>query len=302
MLITALADVEPRSRKVAVGEFDGVHLGHREVIRGNDTVLTFEPHPLAVVRPEATPRLLTDLARKAELMARLGVQELAVIPFDQGFAHQSPQEFIDHILVERLQATHVSVGDNFRFGHRAAGDVEMLRADARFQTRVVPLVEVEGEIVSSSHIRGLLLAGEVDVAARFLGAPFQLSGIVVSGDRRGRELGFPTANIVPEEAMVYPGHGVYAALADDACAAVSIGVRPTFHTGRAPLVEAYLIDREVDLYGQTLRLDFLMRLRGERRFDSAQALIEQMADDVRRTREICAARRETAPDESELRG
>jgi riboflavin kinase/FMN adenylyltransferase len=287
MRVTKLTDAEPRPRRIAVGEFDGVHLGHREVIRGSDTVLTFEPHPLQVVRPEAAPRLLTTLDAKAELIDTLGVQELVLIPFDDTFAHQSPQEFIDHILVERLNATRVSVGENFRFGHRATGDPEMLGADGRFETRVVPLVEVEGEIISSSHIRALVAAGEVELAARFLGAPFQMRGEVVTGDRRGRELGFPTANIVPDEAYVCPGHGVYVARAVDACAAVNVGVRPTFGTGRAVLVEVYLLDRDVDLYGHVLKVDFLRRLRGEKRFDSVDALIEQMNDDVRRTRELC---------------
>jgi riboflavin kinase/FMN adenylyltransferase len=282
-----LSEVRGRPRRVAVGDFDGVHLGHREVIRGNDTVLTFEPHPRRVVRPEAAPKLLTSLEVKAELIGALGVDELVVIPFDQGFAHQSPQEFIDHILVERLQATRVSVGENFRFGHRAAGDPELLAADGRFETRVVPLVEVEGEIVSSSHIRGLVLAGEVELAARFLGAPFQLRGEVVKGDQRGRTLGFPTANLVPDEALVCPGHGIYAARTREACAAVSIGVRPTFGTGRSLLIEAYLLDWDKDLYGTELRIDFLARLRGERRFDSSEALIEQMRIDVARTRELC---------------
>ena len=287
MQVTMLSEVRGRPRRVAVGEFDGVHLGHREVIRGSDTVLTFEPHPLRVIRPEAAPKLLTSLDAKAELVAELGVEELVVIPFDDGFAHQTPQEFIDHILVERLQATRVSVGENFRFGHRAAGDAALLAADGRFETRVVALVEVDGEIVSSSHIRGLILAGEVELAARFLGAPFQLRGPVVEGDRRGRTLGFPTANLVPDEALVCPGHGIYAARTPEACAAVSIGVRPTFGTGRALLVEAYLLDWDRDLYGQELRIDFLARLRGERRFDSPEALIEQMQIDVQQTRELC---------------
>jgi riboflavin kinase/FMN adenylyltransferase len=289
MEITVLPDVSPRPRRVAVGEFDGVHLGHREVIRGNDTVLTFEPHPLRVVRPEAAPRLLTSLDAKAELIAAVGVEELVIIPFDQGFAHQSPAEFIDHILVDALGATSVSVGENFRFGHKAAGDSTLLSADGRFETRVVPLVEVDGEVVSSSHIRGLVLAGEVDQATRFLGHPFEMRGEVVTGDRRGRELGFPTANIVPDEDLVYPGHGVYAGRADGACAAVSVGVRPTFGTGRAVLIEAYLLDRDVDLYGKVLSVEFLRRLRGERRFDSVDALIEQMRHDVELTRELCRA-------------
>jgi riboflavin kinase/FMN adenylyltransferase len=287
MRITKLPDAEPRPRRLAVGEFDGVHRGHREVIAGSDTVLTFEPHPLRVVRPEAAPKLLTSLEVKADLIAGLGVQELVVIPFDQGFAHQTPQEFIDDVLVGRLGATHVSVGENFRFGHRASGDPAMLVADGRFETSIVPMVEVEGEIISSSHIRGLVLAGEVDVAARFLGAPFQMRGEVVEGERRGRELGFPTANLVPDDALVTPGHGVYAARADDVCAAVNVGVRPTFGTGRAVLVEAFLIDYEGDLYGRQLRIDFIERLRGERRFHSVEALVEQMHLDVERTRELC---------------
>jgi riboflavin kinase/FMN adenylyltransferase len=287
MQVTMLADVEARPRRVAVGEFDGVHLGHREVIAGNDTVLTFEPHPLAVVRPEAAPRLLTTLDAKAELIAGLGVQELVLIPFDERFAAQTPQEFIDHVLVERLQATHVSVGENFRFGHGAAGDTAMLGADERFETRVVRLVEVDGEIVSSSHIRALVTAGDVEHAARLLGFPFQMRGAVVTGDRRGRELGFPTANIVPDEDLVCPGHGIYAARADHRCAAVSVGVRPTFGTGRAVLVEAFLLDFEGDLYGHTLRVDFVARLRGERRFDTVEALIAQMRVDVVQTRRLC---------------
>lgn len=282
-----LPDAQPRPRRVAVGEFDGVHIGHREVIAGSDAVLTFEPHPLRVVRPEAAPKLLTSLDAKAELVASLGVEELVVIPFDEGFAHQSPQEFVDHVLVEKLCATRVSVGENFRFGHRAAGDPAMLAADGRFETRVVALVELDGEVVSSSHIRALVLAGEVEQAARFLGAPFQLRGEVVQGDQRGRTLGFPTANIVPDEALVCPGHGVYVAKAGGDCAAVNVGVRPTFGTGRAVLVEAYLLDRDVDLYGETLKIDFISRLRGERRFESVDALVEQMHKDVEATRRLC---------------
>jgi riboflavin kinase/FMN adenylyltransferase len=285
MQVTMLGDVAPRARRVAVGEFDGVHLGHREVIAGNDTVLTFEPHPLAVIRPEAAPKLLTSLEVKIELVAGLGVEELVVVPFDERFAAQSPGEFIDQILIGRMGSTHVSVGENFRFGNGAAGDTDMLQADPRFETRVVELVEVDGEIVSSSHIRALVPAGDVDHAERFLGAPFQLRGEVVAGDRRGRTLGFPTANIVPDERLVCPGHGVYAARADGSPAAVSVGVRPTFGTGRAVLVEAYLLDRDEDLYGRHMRVDFLSRLRGERRFDTVEALVEQMERDVQETRE-----------------
>ncbi|HEV7937772.1 MAG TPA: bifunctional riboflavin kinase/FAD synthetase [Solirubrobacteraceae bacterium] len=295
MKITRLPDVEGKERRLAVGSFDGVHLGHREVIRGSDSVLTFDPHPTAIVAPQHTPKLLTSLDVKAELVEALGVNELILIPFDADFAKRSAQEFIDDVLVGALGATYVSVGENFRFGNRAKGDPQMLAEDERFSTRVAPLLEVEGEIVSSSHIRGLVLAGEVEQATRFLGAPFQMRGEVVHGDERGRELGFPTANLIPDDALVCPGHGVYACLADtgdgDAPlpAAVNIGVRPTFDTGRGELIEAYILDFKGDLYGKQLRLDFLSRLRGERRFSSAEALIEQMRRDVQRTREIAAA-------------
>jgi riboflavin kinase/FMN adenylyltransferase len=287
--VTHLPDVERRERSVAVGTFDGVHLGHREVIDGSDSVLTFDPHPVSVVAPQHTPKLLTTLERKAELIASLGVQELIVIPFDAEFARRSADEFIDDVLVGALGATRVAIGENFRFGHKAQGDPRLLAADTRFTTVVCPLLEVGGEIVSSSHIRGLLLAGEVAEANQLLGAPFELSGEVKHGDERGRRLGFPTANLVPDEALVCPGHGVYACLADGQPAAVSIGVRPTFKTGRGELIEAYILDFDADIYGEILRIEFLDRLRGERRFESPQALVAQMHRDVEQTREIAQA-------------
>jgi riboflavin kinase/FMN adenylyltransferase len=278
--VTRLDEAEGRRRKVAVGEFDGVHLGHREVIRGADTVLTFEPHPLQVIRPEAAPKLLTSLDRKVELLDGLGVEELVLIEFDRAFAQRSAQEFVDGVLAGTLQATHVSVGENFRFGHKAAGDAALLDQQEAFETRVTPLVEVDQEIVSSTLIRHLIQLGDVERANRLLGDPFQLRGTVVEGDRRGRTLGYPTANLVPDEALVYPGHGVYAAYANGQPAAVSVGVRPTFGTGRGVLVEAFLIDFEGDLYGTELRLDFVRRLRGERAFPTVDALVEQMGEDV----------------------
>jgi riboflavin kinase / FMN adenylyltransferase len=190
------------------------------------------------------------------------------------------------VLVERLTARAVSVGENFRFGAGAQGDAALLSADGRFEARVVALREVEGEIVSSSQIRSLIAAGEVARAAVLLGDPFELRAAVVSGERRGRELGFPTANLVPPDGVVCPGHGVYACLANGQPAAVSIGVRPTFGTGRAELIEAYLIDFDGELYGTELRLRFLQRLRGERRFESVADLVEEMHRDVERTRAI----------------
>ena len=286
MKITRLPDAEPRPRRVAVGTFDGVHLGHRRVIDGSDTVLTFEPHPVSVVAPQAAPRLLTTLERKAELIEQEGVDELVVVPFDKEFAARSAQDFIDHVLVETLGATRVSVGENFRFGHKAAGDAELLRADGRFEAHVEPLLEVDGEVVSSSHIRGLVLGGAVEYAGHLLGAPFTVTGEVVHGDERGRSLGYPTANLVPPDGYVVPGHGVYAALADGVPAAVNVGVRPQFETGRGELIEAYLIDWDGDLYGKPLQIEFLKRLRGERRFPSVDDLVEQMGRDVEQARQI----------------
>jgi riboflavin kinase/FMN adenylyltransferase len=296
MKVTMLPDAEPRRRHVAVGEFDGVHLGHRAVIGNADTVLTFEPHPRAVVAPDAAPKLITPLPVKADIIAGLGVRELVVIPFDKDFASIPAQEFIDGVLLERLGAAEVRVGENFRFGHKAQGDVALLRAQDAFTTSVAELVEADGEIVSSTHIRGLIVAGEVEAAGRFLGLPYHLRGVVQHGDKRGRTLGYPTANLVPDNALVYPGNGVYAcraAVEEDGewkwwAAAVSIGVRPTFVTGRGVLIEAFLIDYEGDLYGRELRLAFLRRLRGEKRFDSVDGLLEQMAADVDQTRSIAA--------------
>jgi riboflavin kinase / FMN adenylyltransferase len=290
MDVTWLPDAARRPRHLAVGEFDGVHLGHREVIRGADTVLTFEPHPRTVVAPDSAPKLLTSLEIKADLIAGLGVDELVVIPFDGARMAQTAQEFIDQELVGRLGAERVSVGENFRFGNRARGDAALLREQSAFETRVVELVEADGEIISSTHIRGLVAAGDVAAAARFLGAPFQMRGTIAHGDKRGRSLGFPTANLVPDPRLVVPDHGIYACRAtiDGSAfvAAVNVGVRPTFKTGRGLLVEAFLLDFEGDIYGREMRLDFVERLRGERRFDSVDALVEQMGADVEETRRI----------------
>ena len=294
--IVPLSEAARRTRRVAVGTFDGVHRGHRAVIDGADTVLTFDPHPTSILHPPAAPKLLTTVARKAELVGALGVEELVVIPFDATFAEQEAEAFIDEILVDALGAQQVAVGENFRFGHRAKGDADLLRADERFVTRVVKLLEIDGEIVSSSHIRGLIAGGAVGYAATLLGDPFVLAGEVVHGDEVGHDLGFPTANLVPDDAHALPGHGIYAcgAQLEDGSehpAAVSIGVRPTFASGRGELVEAFLLDWEGDLYGTTLRLSFHKRLRGERRFATPEALVEQMHRDVEDTRRVLTAAR-----------
>jgi riboflavin kinase / FMN adenylyltransferase len=299
MKVTLLPDVDPESgpRSVAIGTFDGVHLGHREVIRGSDTVLTFDPHPLSVIHPEATPKLLNTFAVKRDLLADLGVDELVIIPFDRAFSEQSAEDFVQHVLIDKLRAERVSVGENFRFGKGAKGTEQLLRSHSEFETHVTPLVEVAGETISSTQIRGLVAAGEVGQAAAFLGRPFLFEGQVVEGDRRGRELGMPTANLVPDDRLVTPGHGVYAAWAQlmpsethpgasGLAAAVNVGVRPTFATGRGLLVEAHLIGFEGDIYGQTLRIAFLERMRGERAFESVDALVAQMNRDVEQARDI----------------
>jgi riboflavin kinase/FMN adenylyltransferase len=286
--VTPLPEAGHRRRRIAIGTFDGVHVGHRKVIEGSDTVLTFEPHPLSVIHPEAAPKLILPFEIKRDVIEGLGVTELVVIRFDKAFSQIVAEEFCSRILIETLGAELVAVGENFRFGARAKGDPRMLRAQDEFETEVVPLVEVDGETVSSTRIRAQVAAGDVEGAMRCLGAPFLLEGEVVSGDKRGRTLGFPTANLVPDEGYVYPGHGVYAAFANGMPAAVNVGVRPTFETGRGVLVETYVIDETVDLYGKTLRVAFIARLRGEKRFGNVEDLVEQIQRDVDEARDLCA--------------
>jgi riboflavin kinase/FMN adenylyltransferase len=289
IVVTSLPDAEPRPRHVAIGTFDGVHRGHRAVIDDADTVLTFDPHPLEILHPAALPKLITPFAVKRDVIEGLGVKELIVVPFDEQFATVTAEQFIEEILIGRLGAERISVGENFRFGARAKGDPAMLSARPEFETRVVPLVEVDGETVSSTRIRALVAAGDMEAARHALGAPFMVEGTVVKGDQRGRELGFPTANIVPDDRLAIPGHGVFAAFANGVPAAVNVGVRPTFETGRGVLIETYLIDREEDLYGKTLRVAFVERLRGEKRFPGAEELIEQMHRDVEDAVRVCGS-------------
>jgi riboflavin kinase/FMN adenylyltransferase len=287
--VTSLPDAQPRPRHVAIGTFDGVHLGHQAVIDDADTVLTFDPHPLEVLHPAALPKLIMPFSVKRDVIDGLGVRELVVIPFDAEFAKRGAEDFIEHVLVEKLTAERVSVGENFRFGAKAKGDPAMLGSHSQFETRVVPLVEVDGETVSSTRIRALVAAGDMVAARHCLGAPFMVEGEVVHGDQRGRELGFPTANIVPDDRLAIPGHGVYAAFANGVPAAVNVGIRPTFETGRGVLIETYLIDHEEDLYGKTLRVAFVERLRGEKRFPDAEQLIAQMREDVEDAKRVCAS-------------
>ena len=302
----SLAEVPPTpgGRSVALGTFDGVHRGHRRVIaaaaegareRGmRPVVVTFDPHPLQVLKPEEPPRLLTAAATKAALVAGLGVDELIAIPFTAELSRQSAEDFCDGVLVRALDARRVSVGSNFRFGRGASGDAGSLQARPEFETVVVPLVEHGDAPVSSSRIRELVADGDVVGAAELLEAPYRLVGEVVRGDGRGRELDMPTINLQPPPGLVVPGAGIYAArahgdaLGADIPAAVSIGVRPTFEDDGDLRVEAHLIGFDGDLYGETVWLEFLKRLRDEVKFDSAQALQRQMRADVDQTREIAA--------------
>ena len=291
MKVTPFREVERRERVVAVGTFDGVHLGHREVIGGADTVLTFDPHPMSVTIPERAPMLLTSPERKAELVASLGVEEMVVISFDQEFAEHTAEQFVSEVLVDGLGARRVQVGDNFGFGKKAKGRAELLIADDRFETDVKPLFALDGAPVSSSRIRALLRDGDVAEANRLLGAPYLFSGLVQHGEKRGRELGYPTANLNPAAGYCTPGHGVYAGKVhldrgQTCLAAINVGVRPMFDSELGELIEAYLLDFDGDLYGQQLRVEFLERLRGEESFESVDALKLQMAADVEAARSL----------------
>lgn len=289
--ITSLGDVHPRPRTIAIGMFDGVHRGHRAVIAGADTVVTFDPHPMAVLRADHVPGQLTTLTQKARILGELGVQELVLVPFTRETAALAPERFVDEVIVDRLDARGVRIGENFRFGHAAAGTPELLARDSRFDTTVVPVLTLDGDAVSSTRIRRLVAAGDVAAATRLLGSPYALSGTVVLGEQRGRTLGFPTANLLPPPGRILPAHGVYACRAtvgDDLvrAAAVSIGVRPQFDTKLGVLVEAYLLDFDGSLYDQQLELEFLDRLRGEQRFADVDALVAQIQRDVDDTRRI----------------
>jgi riboflavin kinase/FMN adenylyltransferase len=300
----SLAEVPPADgRSIALGTFDGVHRGHREVIARaleqarrdglRAMVVTFDPHPLEVLRPDRPPALLTTIATKADLVGSLGVDELLAVPFTPELSRRSAEWFCSEVLVAALGARHVSVGANFRFGHGAEGDAALLSARPEFETAVVPLVELDGDPVSSSRIRDLVAAGDVAGAGRLLGAPYRLEGQVVAGDARGRRLDMRTANVAPVRGLVVPGAGIYAATAhldsgEEVAAAVSIGVRPTFEQDGDMRVEAHLIGWEGDLYGATLRLAFLERLRDELKFDSAEELVRQMDEDVAQVRAIVA--------------
>lgn len=290
MELVDLADAPGRPRRIAVGEFDGVHLGHAAVISGCDSVLTFEPHPRAVVGHSGAPPLLTTLEQKRDAIAALGVEELVVARFDDAFSRLSPANFIDDVLVDALSAESVSIGANFRFGSGAEGDAEVLRSDGRFEVRVADLVSTSAGPVSSSRLRELVAAGELADVPVLLGRHFAMRGNVVGGERRGRELGYPTANIVPDARCVRPPNGIYSCFSNGRPAVASLGTRPTFTEGDAEvLLEVHVIGFKGDLYGQQLDVEFLEMLRVEERFAGEKELIEQMDRDLAAAAESCAA-------------
>jgi riboflavin kinase/FMN adenylyltransferase len=306
---------------VAIGNFDGVHRGHRALIGEARAVanrlgaplgvVTFEPHPLQVLRPEAAPPRLTPLRRKAILLEGLGVARLFALTFDQTMRQKSPEGFVHDVLAGGLAVRHVVVGYDFRFGHKAMGDAARLQAlgdEYGFGVTTVEPVAWRGEVCSSSRVRKLLLAGEVGAAAELLAAPFTVEGRVVGGARRGRELGYPTANLRPNRpgraggTLLWPPAGIYAVRARyeeggrtlEVDGAASLGVRPTFDDQSELLLEVHLLDGSPDLYGKRLCCAFIERLRDEERFSSVEALKAQMADDCARAREVLENRRPTS--------
>lgn len=304
---------------VTIGVFDGVHRGHETIIAraveqaradGLPSVLvTFVPHPSEVVRPGSHPPALTTLPRRAELVERLGVDVFCALPFTPELSRMSPAEFAHEVLVSRLHASHVVVGENFRFGHRAAGDVAVLGdlgRDFGFRATGVPLLaedstDAPDTPISSTFVRACVSAGDVGAATRALGRPHRLDGVVERGDQRGRKLGFPTANMRLEPYAAVPADGVYAGrvvrldrfgwTVPHSClgtTAISVGTNPTFQ-GRERRVEAHILDFEGDLYGDQLGVEFTHRLRGQERYDTLDELVDQMTLDCGRARELVAA-------------
>ena len=290
---------------VTVGNFDGVHLGHQHVIRrarqdadergATLVVVTFDPHPFAVLRPEHAPVMLTALEERLRRLGDLEVDAVLVLPFTREMAAWSPEEFIDRVLVGALHATAVVVGSNFRFGHRAAGDVALLVEAGRTRGFDVDGLALDGgpQVWSSTYVRACLAAGDVEGAAQALGRPFRIRGVVVEGDRRGRELGYPTANVPTSTTAAAPADGVYAGwltrldTGERWPAAISVGTNPTFDGDRQRRVESFALDRDdLELYGVEVEVEFVTRLREMVRFGGIEELLAAMRDDVRRTREV----------------
>jgi riboflavin kinase / FMN adenylyltransferase len=288
---------------VALGNFDGVHLGHQAVVRraveegrrrgAKVVAATFDPHPRVVLAPGSEPRLLTTLEMRREELLGYGVDEVWAIRFDEALSRKSPEEFVRDVLVGEIGASAVVVGENFRFGHRAAGDfreLERLMRGFGGEAYTVPVRSEDGEApISSTRIRRLVGEGEVAEAAKLLGRPYVLRGEVVMGDKRGRTIGFPTANVLADPALVVPARGVYAGFVrvgkDTYAACTNIGVAPTFER-RESRVEAYLLGFEGDLYGREVDVSFLQRIREEKRFSGVEELKTQISRDVEAARRL----------------
>jgi riboflavin kinase / FMN adenylyltransferase len=294
-----------RRTAVVIGNFDGVHLGHQHVVRvareaadaeGLEVVaVTFDPHPMAVLRPDHAPTIITDIETRAELLAAVGVDDILALPFDREMASWSPEEFARRVLAETLHAAVVVVGANFRYGSRAAGDVATLTASGKELGFRAVGVALDGgpQVWSSTYVRTCLAAGDVAGAAEALGRPFTIRGAVVRGEQRGRQLGFPTANVPTRELTAAPADGVYAGwlrrldTGERFPAAISVGTNPTFDGERERRVESYALDRDdLELYDVEVEVSFVDRIRGMVRFDGVEALVETMHDDVRRAHEI----------------
>jgi len=289
---------------VTIGMYDGVHRGHQQIITAAvrrarelslpSVVVSFDPHPSEVVRPGSHPPILTPPARKADLIEELGVDVLCVLPFTREFSRLAADEFVHLVLLERLHVAAVVVGENFRFGHRAAGDVPLLVALGRrfgFTAEGVALLSGDDVELSSTYVRACVAAGDMDRASRALGRPHRVEGVVVRGDRRGRDLGYPTANVQSPAHTAIPADGVYAGRlirsGVELVAAISVGTNPTF-SGAERRVEAFVLDFDGDLYGEHVALEFVHRLRPMLRFDGVEELLVAMNDDVHRTRELLA--------------
>ncbi len=294
---------EPRlgAAVVTIGSFDGVHLGHRALIEktrelagseAQPVVVTFEPHPACVLAPDRCPRLLTTLEEKAVLLAQLGIRDLVVIPFDRAFSEKSPREFMAW-LEDGMHVTGVVAGYDFAFGHNRVGNAGWLREHG-YRVEEVGPVEAAGRVVHSSAIRGFVGSGEVGAASELLGRLYSVRGPVVEGHRRGRQIGFPTANLSVAQGKAIPSPAAYAGWArgsfGDRMAAISVGYQPTFGGGDLA-VEAYLLDFDGDLYGQQVELSFVARLHPDTRYPSVEALVEQIRADVDDTRRILSGRR-----------
>ncbi|MPZ69321.1 MAG: bifunctional riboflavin kinase/FAD synthetase [Actinobacteria bacterium] len=303
--VDALRDTDLQCA-VTIGTFDGVHLGHRALIARciataerlgvEAAIVTWDRHPLETLRPDKAPPLLSSPERKIELLGETGADVLWVLPFDHEFSTWPPERFVDVVLVEGLGSKAVVIGDGWRFGHKAAGNVALLEelgSTHGFEVEAMTLAQAEGRNVSSSRTRALITAGEVEEASGLLGRHFDIDGLVVHGDGRGKELGFPTANLDCDHRVARPSLGVYAGRlrvrGSWFSAAISVGVNPTFggEAGVSPVrIEAYVLDMDQDIYGDSVRLEFWKRLRDELKFDRVEDLIEQMGRDVTATRAL----------------